>query len=178
MTDSPYKYLAQNLLSQYVLKKPVDGKHIGMFFSTDASDVVSEDLKEAYDAFTRFHKRKQNQANYSSQSFCKPKVRLSTGLEIDKQTSDDTDFIQDNLRDSFMFSGNNYKKLSKSQADLLNLDDSFISDLSSEDCDEMFGNRKYESPTFKELDESDKLDNLNLTSTEKQAAKAQRELIS
>lgn len=66
MTDSPYKYLAQNLLSQYILKKPVDSKHIGMFFSSDASDVVSEELKEAYDTFNRFHKRRQNQANYGS----------------------------------------------------------------------------------------------------------------
>jgi hypothetical protein len=61
-----------------------------------------------------------------------------------------------------MFSGNNYKKLSKSQADFLNLDDSFISDLSSEDCDEMFPDLKFESPTFKKLDTSEKLRNVNL----------------
>lgn len=61
-----------------------------------------------------------------------------------------------------MFSGNNYKKLSKSQANLLNLDDSFISDISSEDCEEMFANRKYESPTFKKLDSSAKLEQIVL----------------
>jgi len=59
---------------------------------------------------------------------------------------------------------------------LLNLDDSFISDLSSEDCEEMFA---YESPTFKELDETEKLEKINLQSTnEKNATKIQRELIS
>ena len=64
-----------------------------------------------------------------------------------------------------MFSGNNYKKLSKSQADFLNLDESFISELSSEDCEEMFPNRQYDSPTFKKLDTSDKLEKIHLQSS-------------
>ena len=58
---------------------------------------------------------------------------------------------------------------------MLNLDDSFISDLSSEDCEEMFPNRKYESPTFKKLDDSEKLETINLQSSlEVRAAQGQR----
>ena len=58
MIDSPYKYLAQDLLSQYILKKPVENKHIAMFFSADASENVSEHLIDVHSTFTRFHKRK------------------------------------------------------------------------------------------------------------------------
>tara|TARA_B110000285_G_C15092208_1_gene599744 strand:+ start:862 stop:993 length:132 start_codon:yes stop_codon:yes gene_type:complete len=43
----------------------------------------------------------------------------------------------------------------------------------------MFANRQYESPTFKELDEAEKLEKINLlSSTEKEVVKGQRDLIS
>ena len=43
----------------------------------------------------------------------------------------------------------------------------------------MFGNRNYESPTFKELDTTEKLEKINLQSSiEVKASKGQREFIS
>lgn len=146
LLNSPYKSQAQKLLCQYMVKKQIQLEHIPLFFSEDATENVTEKYKATYDKFLRYYKRQINQMNFGVRSSMRtPKVKLS-GLEIIQMNSEEEEF-QNNLRDSFIFSGVN-RKHSRSQ---INLDytNSCISANSSEDDYVFIPVPKHHSPVFK-----------------------------